>query len=118
MLFSNITNEENKFRAFSFKSTGVPSLDFNTVMKELKLDVKANKDIFAELFGIGSQISDTCNYLAKEVSKGGKYELKFEVGKDVVEESKAIVGWGIKQQKVPQATMFGKNILLLNKFYH
>ena len=57
-------------------------------------------------------------YLAKEVSKGGKYELTFEVGKDVLEESKGIVGWGIKQQEVPQATMFGKYTLLSNKLYH
>ena len=93
MMFSNTTNEANKFRAFSYKSTGVKSLNFNTVMKELKLDIKANSDIFAEIFGlIGNTIADKCDYIA------GKYKLTLEVGKSFVEEGKPIAGWGMKSE--------------------
>jgi hypothetical protein len=112
LLFSDTTNEENKFRAFNFTNAGIKSLNFKTVMTELKLHEKVNTDVAVELFGTSKKIDDRCDYIA------AKYKLTYETGKSFTEDGKLITGYGIKQQEVPQYTMFGKNIILLNKLYY
>jgi hypothetical protein len=61
ILFSDSTNEENKFRAFSFANSGIKSLNFVTVMKESKLDT--NIDIQVQLFGVNRTIADKFDFL-------------------------------------------------------
>jgi len=112
LLFSDSTNEENKFRAFNFSGDGIKSLQFKTVMTELKINEKVNSDIRVNFFGVNRALNDRWEFLKKT------FGLKSVVGKPFIEESKAIVGYGIKEKEVPQLIDFGKNILLLNKLYH
>ena len=112
LLFSDSTNEENKFRAFNFSGDGIKSLHFKTVMTELKINERVNNDIKLELFGVNRALNDRWEFLKTT------YGLKSVIGKPFVEENKTIVGYGIKEKEVPQLIDFGKNILLLNKLYH
>ena len=112
LLFSDSTNEENKFRAFNFSGDGNKALHFKTVMTELKINEKVNKDIMVTFFGVNRALNDRWEFLKKT------FGLKSVIGKPFVEESKAIVGYGIKEKEVPQLIDFGKNILLLHKLYH
>ena len=72
-------------------------------MKEFNLDF--NLDIQVQLLGPLKSIADKCKYLENT------YKLKSVVGKSFPEKRKNIVGYGIKQQEVPQFSNFGKNIL-------
>ena len=111
ILFSDSTNDENNFRAFNF-SSGIKALNFKTVLTELKLNEKVNRDIGVILFGTNNNLNDRWEFLRTT------YGLTYVLGKPFVEESKAIVGYGIKEKEVPRLIDFGKNILLLNKLYH
>ena len=75
-MFSDSTNEKNEFRAFNCTNAGIKALNFNTVLKELKLEDAMNNGIKTELFGgIGNTVNDKYDHLAS------KYGLTFEVGK-------------------------------------
>lgn len=105
ILFSDTTNEENKFRAFNKL---IKPLLFNTVMKELG----TTKNILNMIFGIGTTLPDKYDFLKSE------YGLTDVTGKSFFDEGRPMVGWGIKQEEIPQYTMFGKNIILYNKLYY
>ena len=114
ILFSNSKNDEGNFRPFNFGNID-SNLTFKTVMKALKLDESLNKGIFVYFFGTGTTWKDKYDFLE---DPAGKFKLKSVGTKPFIEAGKSIQGWGMKSEEVPKATMFGKNIILLNKLYY